>query len=76
MKNKKKSKELEIGDDVPSKLCYICSLLYQSHPLIFLTKVKRRCVYVDDNERERRSVANIFFRGFLPPSIYFFFKER
>jgi len=36
MKNEKnKSKELEIGNDVPSKFFDICSLLYQSHPLVF-----------------------------------------
>jgi len=44
IKNEKnKSKELEIGNDVPSKFFDICSLLYQSHLLVFLTKVKRRC---------------------------------
>ena len=36
IKNEKnKSKELEIDNDVPSKLFDICSILYQSHPLVF-----------------------------------------
>jgi len=58
---KNKSKELEIGNDVPSKIFDICSLLYQSHPLVFPTKVKRRSVYVGGNGRERGSVSNILF---------------
>ena len=75
MKNEKnKSKELEIGNDVPSKFFNICSLLYQSHPLIFPTKVKRRCVYVGGNGRERGSVENIFFR--FSTSFNIFFEER
>jgi len=57
---KKKSKELEIGNDIPSKFFDICSLLYQSHPLVFPAKVKRRCFYVGVNGRERGSVVNIF----------------
>ena len=62
MKNEKnKSKELEIGNDVPSKFFDICSLLYQSHPLVFVTKVKRMCVFVGGNGRERESVVNFFF---------------
>jgi len=43
MKNEEnKSKELKIRNDVPSKILDICSLLYQSHPLIFPTKVKKK----------------------------------
>ena len=43
MKNEEnKSKELKIRNDVPSKIFDICSLLYQSHPLIFPTKVKKK----------------------------------
>jgi len=32
---KNKFKKLEIGNDVPSKIFNICSLLYQSHLLVF-----------------------------------------
>jgi len=69
---KNRSKELEIGNDVPLKFFNICSLLYQSHPLVFPTKVKRRCVYVGGNGRERESVANIFFRFSTSFNMFFF----
>jgi len=73
MKNEKnKSKELTIGNDVPSKFFDICSLLYQSHHLIFPTKVKRRCVSVGGNGRERGSVANIFLRSSTSFNMFFF----
>ena len=73
MKNKKSiAKELEIGNDVPLKFFDICSLLYQSHPLIFPTKVKRRCVYVGGNGREIESVTNIFFRFSTSFNMFFF----
>jgi len=72
MKNEKnKSKELEIGNDVPSKIFDICSLLYQTHPFVFLTKVKRRCAYVGGNGRERGSVENIFVRFFTSFNMFF-----
>ena len=76
MKNEKnKSKELKIGNDVPSKFFDICSLLYQSHPLVFSTKVKRRCVDVGGNGRERVSVVNIFFRFSNSFNMFIFERE-
>jgi len=64
-------------NDVPSKFFDICSHLYQSHPLVFLAKVKKRCFYVGGDGRERGSVENIFFRFSISFNIFFFvLKER
>ena len=54
----------------------ICSLLYQSHPLVFPIKVKRRCVYMGGNGREIGNVANIFLRFSTSFNMFSFFERE
>ena len=45
-------------------------------PSCFPTKVKRMCVNVGGNGRERGSVANIFFRFSTSFNMFLFYFER